>query len=208
MKAWKMKALALALCLTALVCLSSCGSDGGDEAATADDNAATDDATATTDDNAATDDATATVDDNAAQTETRVLQLGTSAFSVTIPSYFIEGEVTDEDRADDVVAYYRSDDTLMDFDVYQFSKEGYADTLAEFVTAEAADYNASEVVTDAEINGIAVGYYRSVEESDGTEYNVITYALEDGDEYVEVVFWLDGDTAEAEADAIINTLAK
>ena len=157
-------------------------------------------------------DAAAVTDDAASNDlvadETKTIQIGASAFSLAIPAHFPEGELTQEDIEDDTVAYYRSDETLMYFDLYQFSKEGYPDTLAEFVAQEAAEYNASEIVTDAEINGIPVGYYRSVEESDGVEYNVITYAFEDNGEYAEVAFWLDGDTAQAEADAIINTLSK
>ena len=105
------------------------------------------------------------------------------------------------------MAYYRSDDILVDFDVYQFSKEGYPDALADFVTQEAAEYNATEIVTDATINDIPVGYYRSVEESEGVSYNVITYAFEGEGEYVEVAFWLDGDNAEEIAAGIINTLS-
>ena len=71
-----------------------------------------------------------------------------------------------------------------------------------------AEYDGTEIVTDAEINGITVASYRSVEESEGASYNVITYAFEDNGEYVEVAFWLDGLTAEAEAEAIISTLNK
>ena len=184
----KRKLLALALSLTLILSLAACG--GGDAAPAED---------------AATPDAAAPVEDAA---ETQTIQLGTSAFSFTAPAHFTQGEVTEKYSSDDCVAYYRSDETLLDFDIYQFSKEGYADTLAEFVTEEAADYNASEVVTDAEINGIAVGYYRSVEEEGGEEYDVITYAFEDNGEYVEVAFWLDGDDAQAQADAIISTLSK
>ena len=83
----------------------------------------------------------------------------------------------------------------------------YPDALADFVTQEAAEYNATEIVTDATINDIPVGYYRSVEESEGVSYNVITYAFEGEGEYVEVAFWLDGDNAEEIAAGIINTLS-
>jgi len=37
-------------------------------------------------------------------------------------------------------------------------------------------------------------------------FNTLTYILDGGNEYVEVVFWLDGETADAEAEAIIRTL--
>lgn len=139
---------------------------------------------------------------------TKVLRLGTSAYTIEIPDSFVEAELTEEDITDDMVAYMESPDSLMDFDIYQFSKEGYPETLAEFVAAEGDDYLAYEIVTDAQINGIAVAWYRAEEIYEDQKYVTITYALEDGDEYVEITFWLDGETAEEEAQAIINTLAR
>ncbi|MBR4210771.1 MAG: hypothetical protein IKR84_00060 [Oscillibacter sp.] len=208
----KKKLLSLLLCMAMLYGLTGCGSSGGNAAPESFDvPEATDAAPESGDATEATDAATESGDAeteaaNPAAVETRLLRLGSSLFAVTIPKSFVTGELTEDDLADDQVAYYHSEETLMDFDVYQFSKEGYPDTLAEFVTAEAAEYNATEVVTDAELNGIAIGYYRSVEKSGGVSYNVITYAFEDNGEYVEMAFWLDGDTAEEEANAIIHTL--
>ena len=43
---------------------------------------------------------------------------------------------------------------------------------------------------------------------ESTEHLAGAAAGDGGDEFVEIVFWLDGETAEAEVDAIINTLAK
>ena len=63
-----------------------------------------------------------------------------------------------------------------------------------------------EVVYDSSVNGIDVAWYRAVETYDGKDYATLTYALEDGDSYVEIAFWLDGENAEAEAQAIIRTL--
>lgn len=137
---------------------------------------------------------------------TKVFQLGTSVYTVEIPDSFIEGERTEEDIADDQVAYMHSPDTLLDFDVYQFGKEGFPEKLADFAKEEAEEYNATEVVTEGNINGIDAAWYRAVETYDEAEYTTLTYALEDGDQYVEIVFWLDGENAEQEAQAIINTL--
>lgn len=202
----KKKLLSVLLCMAMLCGLAACGSSGGNAAPESSGvPEATESGDAPETDAAATEsgDAAAT---EAAAVETRLLRLGSSLFAVTVPKSFVPGEVTEEDLADDQIAYYHSEETLMDFDVYQFSKEGYPDTLAEFVAEEAAEYHATEVVTDAELNGIAIGYYRSVEESEGVSYNVITYAFENNGEYVEMAFWLDGETAEEEANAIIHTL--
>lgn len=135
------------------------------------------------------------------------IRLGTSPFSVLVMSNFVEGEMTDEDIADDQVAYWRSDETRLDFDVYQFSKEGYPENLADYVAEEAAGYDmVSELVTDAVINDIPLAWYRTMEEYEGDEYETVTCVMDSGDEYVELVFWLDGYSAAAEADAIIKSL--
>ena len=59
-----------------------------------------------------------------AETATKEYQLGTSVYVVQIPESYTEGERTDKEITDDMVAYMHSPDTLLDFDVYQFSKEG------------------------------------------------------------------------------------
>ena len=137
---------------------------------------------------------------------TKVVRLGTSVYTVEIPESYVEGEITEEDMADDMVAYMESPDSLLDFDVYQFDKEGYADKLADFARDEAEEYTATEVVTDGKVNGIDVAWYRAVETYEGAEYTTLTYVLEDGNQYVEIAFWLDGESAEREAQAIIDTL--
>ncbi len=135
------------------------------------------------------------------------ISVGVSRFTMLVPDDYMQGQISDEDAADDQVAYWYSDATLMDFDIYQFSKEGQAPTIAEYAETEAATYpEVSELVTDGEINRIPVAWYRCVDECDEGEYDTITYVFEDGADYFEIVFWLDGPTAEAEADFIIHNL--
>lgn len=139
--------------------------------------------------------------------ETKEIPVGESAFTLAVPADYQLGEISDEDVADDQVAYWYSDASLLDFDVYQFGKEGQPATIAEYAAAEAATYpEVSELVTDGEINGIPVAWYRAVDECEEGEYDTITYIFESGDEYFEIVFWLDGPTAGAEADFIIQSL--
>ncbi len=136
----------------------------------------------------------------------QLLRLGTSGYAIVVDESFEAGELTEEDIADDMVAYFRSPNTLLDFDVYQFSKEGYPETIAEFVRQEAKEYDAWIIAEDMEINGIPGGMYKTTETYDGKEYSTATYVLEDGDQYVEITFWLDGEEAEFEAMEIIGTL--
>ena len=134
------------------------------------------------------------------------IQLGASRFTMVVPDDYMLGEISDEDIADDQVAYWFSDASLVDFDVYQFAKEE-GQTLAEYVVEESSAYPAvTELVTDGEINLIPVAWYRAVDECDEGEYDTITYIIDAGDEFIEVVFWLDGPTADAEADYMIHNL--
>ena len=128
----------------------------------------------------------------------RDIKLG--SLTVKAPDSFVNGEVTSSDIAEGQIAYYKSAETLMDFDVYEFPKE---EPFEEFVKSYA-----SPNLTREEINGVKAAVYRSTDESDGKEYSTLNYILEDANEYVFVVFWLDGESAEAEALAIINSLSK
>ena len=62
--------------------------------------------------------------------ETIDLAIGTTGYIITIPSDYYGAEVTQKERKDDMIAYYKSDEHLMDFDVYQFAKDGK--TLLEY----------------------------------------------------------------------------
>ena len=121
------------------------------------------------------------------------ISLGTTGFIISIPSDYYNGEVTKEERKDDQIAYYRSDDHLMDFDVYQFGKEGM--TLREYAESEAEEYKADKV-EEVMYNGVSMMLYYSQEEYDGKLYRVSNYIFENDTDFVELSFWLDGDDAE------------
>ena len=137
---------------------------------------------------------------------TKALRLGSSLYSVQIAREFSTLPISNEDWEDDMVACYHNETTLLDFAVYQFSKEGYPETLEEFVEEEAEEYEASEVVTGESVNGIPVGYYRSMDEYGGVFRDGLTYAFENGDEYIEIDFWFIGYHAENEMQEIIDSL--
>ena len=146
------------------------------------------------------------VDGGAVRAGKMLLQLGTTGYAIAVDDSFVPGELTEEDIADDMVAYYRSPNTLLDFDIYQFSKEGYPETIPEFVDKEAEEYDAFIIARELDINGIPAGMYKARETYEDKEYTTATYVLLDGDEYVEITFWLDGDEAELEAMEIMYTL--
>ena len=143
-----------------------------------------------------------------ADMEKKTVRLGSSLYAIQIARAFSPLPVSNEDWEDDMVASYHHEKTLLDFSVYQFSKEGYADTLEEFTQEEAEEYEASEIVTDMNINGISAAYYRALDEYGGVYRDGLTLVLEDEDEYLEIDFWFVGYLAENEAWEIIASLTK
>lgn len=139
------------------------------------------------------------------EVKTYELQLGESQFWMTVPAGYKPGEIKDEDIADDQVGYYYSDSSPLDFDVYEFKKDGY--TLEKYAIEEAKLYEA-ERVDYRTVNGIEMAFYYSYEESEGQKYNVANYLFEDGDEFIEVAFWLDGEIAVKQTDRILSTLKR
>ena len=134
------------------------------------------------------------------------LRLGTSAFRIRVPESFAEGEKTEEDIREGMVGYYSSPDTAMDFDVYQISKEGLPGDMNEYAAGDAEKNGGRELKTGLEINSIAAASYRAKQAYAGQEYETLTYIIDGGAEYIKIVFWLDGASAEAEAEEIVSSL--
>lgn len=142
--------------------------------------------------------------ETAAAEETRELALGESGYAITIPASYTAGEMTEEDMADDQIGYYKSEQYGLDFDVYEFDK-AEDPVLADYIAKEAVKYNTT--AQTREINGVTVAYYEATEENDGKEYATLTFVFEAGNEYVEIVFWMDGEEAPTLAETIIASLA-
>ena len=136
--------------------------------------------------------------------DTQVIELGTSGLAITVDASYVEGEISAEDTDESQVAYYVSDESLVDFDVYQWAKaEG--EELLTIAAAEAAEYGVEEVV-ETNLNGIDAVYYEATEESEGVEYTTVTFIMANGDFFAEIVFWADGEGANDTIEGIINTL--
>ena len=133
------------------------------------------------------------------------IRIGTTGYVLTIPDDYHMAEVTEQERRDDMIAYYKSDERLMDFDVYQFPKDDMS--LEEYAAKESKEYGADDYDM-LSINDIELARYYSEEEYDGKSYRVVNYLFEAGDDFGELAFWLDGDDAEDLADRMIATLNK
>lgn len=133
----------------------------------------------------------------------KIVPIGTTGYYVVVPADYVEGAVTERERQDDMVAYYRSEAHLMDFDVYQFAAEGRS--LAEYAADEAEEYGAAGI-EDVTVNSISLALYKSVEQYDDSFFRVANYLFEAGDDFGELSFWLDGEDAEALAGQIIGSL--
>jgi hypothetical protein len=119
----------------------------------------------------------------------RTVPIGTTGYYVAVPADYVPGEVTEEDRRDDMVACYRSDKHLMDFDIYQFAKDGRI--LEEYAEKEAKEFGADWIDTVV-FNGVPLVFYISQEQVDGAEYRVANFLFDAGNDFGEIVFWLDG----------------
>ena len=135
--------------------------------------------------------------------ETIDLAIGTTGYIITIPSDYYGAEVTEKERKDDMIAYYKSDEHLMDFDVYQFAKDGK--TLLEYTAEEAHQYGAKDF-EKVQLGDIDATLYYSDEEYDGIQYKVANYIFETTTEFGELSFWLDGDDAYDLAGEIVSSL--
>ena len=89
--------------------------------------------------------------------------------------------------------------------MYQWEKDG--DTLEKYAIEEARKYEA-ERVDYRTVNDIFLAYYYSYEEDQGQMYSVINYLFEDGNNFLKVSFWLDGEIAVRQADRILSTLRR
>lgn len=137
--------------------------------------------------------------------ETQEIQLGTSCITMTVAADYAKGSMTTEDTDENMVAYYCAESSLVDFDVYYWALAS-DETLEAAAAEEAAEYEAE--LEQAEVNGITVFCYVAVEEDAGTGYNTVTYLMEDEGYVVELVFWVDGGTAEEEIAAMVATLTQ
>ena len=150
------------------------------------------------------------IEDNAAKqieadtsVDTKSFQLGTSFYTLEIPTGYVEGELSEEEIEDAMVAHMYSPDSELAFDVYQFDKIGLPDSVAKL---PGELYNASDVRANRDINGIHVASGKSVEPNGDKDYDTITYFMDNGDTYVEVVFWLGDAASEEQAEEMISTL--
>ena len=128
------------------------------------------------------------------------IRVGTSDIYITIPASYEKGPMSIEDTDEGQVAYYKSDKDLIDFDLYHWAK--------------ATDENLASAVAEETENEIKSGkfgeadflYYNDVEEADGESYPTTTYVTENGDYFVEFVFWADGADAMSKIEKMMNTV--
>ncbi len=134
----------------------------------------------------------------------QMIQIGTSSYYIRIPGSYVTGNSTDAEVAEGAVAYYYSGFSDMDFDIYQFSKDGYPADLMDYAAKEAAEYGA--VADRIVINGVPVALYYAVEAFEDSDYKTLTAIVDAGDDYVELVFWTWDLFTDYEAQTVLHTL--
>lgn len=149
---------------------------------------------------------TVTIKKDNGKTGEGIIRIGTSDLYLSSDKGYEKSEMTREDTDLCQVAYYKSANSLVDFDLYYWAK-GDGETLESTAAAEGEEFKAE--IKDRVINGIDTKYYNAkAEESEDGSFPTLTYIIDDGDYLAEVVFWLDGETAQADAEAIISTLTR
>ena len=130
-------------------------------------------------------------------------KIGTSEFSIILPEGYAE---TEDEFDEDQIAYYFKDDQSVDFDVYQWDKEGKY-TLEEEAEFFASEYDA--VHEEVEINGIKGMKYISKETFEEKEYTVVNYMFEDEKSIIELCFWtVDTEEEYKAVEEIVGTIKK
>ena len=130
-------------------------------------------------------------------------KIGTSEYSIILPAGYA---ATEDEFDEDQIAYYFKDAQSIDFDVYQWDKEGKY-TLKEEAEYFASEYNAT--AEEIEINGISGMKYISKEVFDDNEYTVVNYMFEDEKSIVELSFWtIDTEEEYKAVDEIIGSIKK
>lgn len=149
---------------------------------------------------------------NAGESEAFMLKIGESSYAIPLaPSYFWENlsdEITEEDAEDGLIGYYASEEYPVDLDVYQFPiAEEEADSLLEYAVYEAGLYDVEEIIENSYINTDLIVYsYETEEEYEDELYITENYIYEEGENYYELVFWLDADKKEEELDYVENIM--
>ena len=82
------------------------------------------------------------------------------------------------------------------------------DRIGTFASIEEARTYEAESLDYKTVNDIFLAYYSSYEEYEGVMYPVANYLFEDGNNFMKVSFWLDGEIAARQADRVLSTLRR
>ena len=115
------------------------------------------------------------------------ISVGERIKDIELNGTYYEDEVYQDEKDFGMVsAYYTENRDNPDIDVWRFAKQGF--TLEEYTALDALAYGAADYTLQKEW-GIPSGYYVAVEEYANELFITHTHTMEDGDEFVQVVFW-------------------
>lgn len=137
--------------------------------------------------------------------ENMQFQIGSTGYTMVLPRSYEEGNVTVDELQEDQVGYYYDPVAGMDFDIYQYKKPDPEMSLEDYVYKSAEEFKGSDIRFRL-TQGFYMGTYLCKETYEGVTYDVLVALMEDGDEYVEIVFWLEGENAERTARNILRTI--
>ena len=138
--------------------------------------------------------------------ETEHIRLGSSPYFVTVPKGFYTGEISSEEAARGLIAYYLNDNLLFDFDVYENIVDESL-TLAD-VAMQLCAVNGGSDLKENSFNGIPVYTFNGHDEYDGIEYDTLTAVLDSSNgSIVAVVCWIDDEPMRTAALGMLSTIA-
>lgn len=132
------------------------------------------------------------------------INLGNTDYTITIPEGYYEATVTEEEKDKGMVAYYRSDEHSLNFDIYQFGDQ--SQSIYEYII-QLQNHGGIPEYTKMIVNGLEMIRYVTSEEYDGATCDVTNYVLAQDDQFIKVSFRMDGDDSKDTMELIMSSLS-
>ena len=117
--------------------------------------------------------------------ERPMVKLGNSSYTLNVPGDLVVGTVKHADKGQ-VGSFFSTEGTL-EFDVYEIAKSGQED-LQSLATKRAKKQGGTAAL--GKMGKASVAYYASQRDRDGQSSKALTFLIDAGDSYEEVIFWL------------------
>ena len=136
----------------------------------------------------------------------KVVRLGTSGYTMEAYESLTEEAFPEESASNGMMSYLRDDEIGLILEVYQYGKQDYPGTLADFVEQDAKRYGGANVIRNGEINGLNAGWY-DISDPEG-DFRITYLFLEDEAQYLVIGYIAETDNAWDEMRLILDSLKR